>query len=488
MTTITVVNSGTGSYTIDGEGSNPTISLIRGSTYNLVINASGHPFWIQTVSGSYSSSNIYSSGVTNNGSQTDTITFVVPADAPNTLYYACQYHSSMQGMITITDSVPLTTPTITFSIPTQYYSSGATFTITPPTSNSSGAFSYASSDTDIASVSGSTVTILQIGSVTITATQEATDEYTSGTETATLTITAIVKVSPVITNFSISARNYSNGATFTITPPTSTSPGAFSYVSSNTNKATVSDSTVTILEGGTITITATQEATEYYTSGTATASLTINKISPTLTNFSIPAQDYSNGAAFTITPPSSTSTGAFSYVSSNTNIASISGSTVTILQRGSVTITATQETTDNYTSGTTTASLTIGDEIPIITKFRIPTQNYSNGTTFTITPPSSTSTGAFSYVSSNTNIASISGSTVTVLGVGTITITATQEATDDYTSGSITSNFTNYVALRSFSMRSLFTNNAQVYYKPNSLSTGGGGSGVKNHRHKQRRT
>jgi hypothetical protein len=37
-------------------------------------------------------------------------------------------------------------------------------------------------------------------------------------------------------------------------------------------------------------------------------------------------------------------------------------------------------------------------------------------------------------------------------------------------------------------MGSLFTNNAQVYYKSNSLSTGGGGSGVKNSRHKQRRT
>lgn len=38
------------------------------------------------------------------------------------------------------------------------------------------------------------------------------------------------------------------------------------------------------------------------------------------------------------------------------------------------------------------------------------------------------------------------------------------------------------------SMGSLFTNNAQVYYKPGSLSTGGGGSGVTNCRIKQRRT
>jgi hypothetical protein len=41
---------------------------------------------------------------------------------------------------------------------------------------------------------------------------------------------------------------------------------------------------------------------------------------------------------------------------------------------------------------------------------------------------------------------------------------------------------------RLFSMRSLFTDNAKVYYKPGSLSTGGGGSGVTNSRIKQRRT
>lgn len=42
-------------------------------------------------------------------------------------------------------------------------------------------------------------------------------------------------------------------------------------------------------------------------------------------------------------------------------------------------------------------------------------------------------------------------------------------------------------AQRPCSMCSLFTNNAQVYYKPNSLSTSGGGSGVRNSRHTQRR-
>jgi len=43
-------------------------------------------------------------------------------------------------------------------------------------------------------------------------------------------------------------------------------------------------------------------------------------------------------------------------------------------------------------------------------------------------------------------------------------------------------------ARRRIQMGSLFTDNALVYYKPHSLSTGGGGNGVRNSRHKQRKT
>ena len=45
-----------------------------------------------------------------------------------------------------------------------------------------------------------------------------------------------------------------------------------------------------------------------------------------------------------------------------------------------------------------------------------------------------------------------------------------------------------YSPPRVFSMGSLFTNNAQVFYKSHSLSSGSGGSGVRNSRHKQRKT
>jgi hypothetical protein len=102
--TLTVTNSGASAYTINGSN-NPTLSFIRGHRYVINVNASGHPFWIQTVSGAYSSGNIYNTGVTNNGAAVGTIIFEVPYNAPQ-LYYVCQFHSSMAGSITVSDLGP----------------------------------------------------------------------------------------------------------------------------------------------------------------------------------------------------------------------------------------------------------------------------------------------------------------------------------------------------------------------------------------------
>jgi len=98
--TFQVTNSGSGAYLIDGVSSG-TITLTRGGTYTFNVNASGHPFYIQTTGNGYNSSNVYSTGVTGAGAQVGTVTFTVPSNAPDTLYYQCQYHSAMYGQINI---------------------------------------------------------------------------------------------------------------------------------------------------------------------------------------------------------------------------------------------------------------------------------------------------------------------------------------------------------------------------------------------------
>ena len=101
----TVTDSGTGAYAINGVN-NPTITLVRGGRYVFNISASGHPFWIKTAA-TTGTGDAYTSGVTNNGvsSGIGVTTFIVPNNAPNTLYYKCEIHSSMGGIFTISDEI-----------------------------------------------------------------------------------------------------------------------------------------------------------------------------------------------------------------------------------------------------------------------------------------------------------------------------------------------------------------------------------------------
>jgi len=104
---MTVVNSGMSAWLINGQ-SNPPLTLLRGKTYEFVMQnvSAAHPLNINTTN-TTGSANQYNVGVTNNGaSGTQTLTFVVPAGAPDSLHYNCGNHLSMNGPITIlTDEV-----------------------------------------------------------------------------------------------------------------------------------------------------------------------------------------------------------------------------------------------------------------------------------------------------------------------------------------------------------------------------------------------
>ena len=104
--TYDVTNNGATAYIWNGEefnnNSNPNLTLRRGETYTFNLDAPGHPFLIKSVQGT-GTSNLYDEGVTNNGAVSGTITFTVPEDAPDTLYYNCEFHRVMTGTINITD-------------------------------------------------------------------------------------------------------------------------------------------------------------------------------------------------------------------------------------------------------------------------------------------------------------------------------------------------------------------------------------------------
>jgi hypothetical protein len=103
-----VVNNGAGAYTFSGaaKGDNPNIGpFYRGGTYTVNITATGHPFYFTTDNGTNFSAGTYfgeyTAGVTGSRTDSGTITFTVPNDAPDTLYYQCGNHGVMRGAITI---------------------------------------------------------------------------------------------------------------------------------------------------------------------------------------------------------------------------------------------------------------------------------------------------------------------------------------------------------------------------------------------------
>ena len=103
------VTSNPTSWAIDYEP-NPTLTLVRGNTYTFNLTQTiPLAFWIKTEL-SFGTTNQWSEGVFNNGASTGLITFTVPQDAPDTLYYCNDTQYNFRGQFNIVNGTPGTGP------------------------------------------------------------------------------------------------------------------------------------------------------------------------------------------------------------------------------------------------------------------------------------------------------------------------------------------------------------------------------------------
>ena len=80
----------------------PEIYLVRGQTYRFDVDSGGFPFYIKKQP-TADLNNQYNDGVVNNGVQVGIVTFKVPFNAPNKLYYQASNTAGMGGTISITN-------------------------------------------------------------------------------------------------------------------------------------------------------------------------------------------------------------------------------------------------------------------------------------------------------------------------------------------------------------------------------------------------
>ena len=202
-------------------------------------------------------------------------------------------------------------------------------------------------------------------------------------------------------------------------------PALFTY-SVVSGPATISGSTVTITGVGSVTLQASQAASGSHTTATATTSFTVRAAAPSLSFTAIPSQTY--GVASLTVAATSNSTGATTY-----SVVERSGHHFGhhrhYHRSGTVTLQASQVATTNYIAATATISFSVAGETSNFTFAAIPNQTY--GVALFAVSATSNSTGVISY-SVVSGPATISGNTVTITGVGTVILQASQVAAGGY--------------------------------------------------------
>jgi hypothetical protein len=159
---------------------------------------------------------------------------------------------------------------------------------------------------------------------------------------------------------------------------------------------------------------------------------------PVLSFAAIANQTYGNGPV--VVSATSASSGAVTYAVVS-GPATLSGSVVTLTGAGTVVLSASQAASGNYAAAMATTSFVVAPEVPVL-GFAIILNKTLGAAPFTVYAGSA-SDGAVSYAVVD-GPATVSGDLVTLTGVGLVVLSATQQATQNYTAATATTSF--YVA------------------------------------------
>jgi N-acetylneuraminic acid mutarotase len=253
-------------------------------------------------------------------------------------------------------------------------------------------------------------TVLNAGTQTLTATFTPTDatDYTTATASVTLTVN---KAPLTISWATPAAISYGTALSATQLDASSTAAGTFAY--------TPAAGTVLAVGNHTLTVTLTPTNPTDYTTATATASvtLTVNKATPTITWATPAAITYGTALGATQLNASSSVAGSFTY-------SPVAG---TVLTAGShiLSVTFAPTNTTDYTTATTSITLTVNMAAPTITWATPAAITFGTALSATQLNAKSSVPGAFVY-------SPIAG-TIPAVGTDTLAVTFTPTDTTGYT-------------------------------------------------------
>ena len=217
--------------------------------------------------------------------------------------------------------------------------------------------------------------------------------------------------------------------TFNLKAPTSTSPGAWQFSSSNLSVATIAGTVVTLTGAGTTLITAHQLPISGYQSTTLTMTLTVTATPPTVGPLAPITYTLGSIANNTlpIVAPTSTSPGPWVYTVADPTIATVSGNSLVILKGGSTTLSAKQSPVGSFGFSAVVSAPLVVSQKTVIAPLPNLTQVVGDPA-FAITPPATPSSGAWSLASTDPSVVAVNGLELMVGNAGSALITLTQAA------------------------------------------------------------
>ena len=337
------------------------------------------------------------------------------------------------AMIIISNGVFRTTPyrftgtttianqTITWNMGNKALNVGDQLTLNATASSGLGV-TYTSSNTSVVTVSGNTIKAVGEGSATITASQSGNTNYNAAASKS-YTVT-------------VSKKNQS----ITWTPPTvmtvgdthtlsASAPGGTVAFAITGDAATLVGNTLTAIQAGSVTITASQSGNNYYNAAAnVTKTITVNKATPSVNTWpTITAVTYGTTLeqALKLVGGSATVDGTFAITDAYTAATVPNAGTHTY----NLEFRPTESNKYNNVAGGT-ATLTVNKANQSIT-WDMGNQSMYVGGQLTLNATASSKLGV-TYTSSNTSVVTVSGNTLTAVGEGNATITASQAGNSNY--------------------------------------------------------
>jgi hypothetical protein len=296
-----------------------------------------------------------------------------------------------------------------------------------PTASSGLPVTLATATPTVCTLSGTTLTLAAAGVCTVNASQAGNANFAAAPAASiTFTITAAVQT---IGFAALPGRTFGDAPV--ALAATASSGLAVSFAAGPSGVCTVSGTTLTLVGGGTCTVTASQGGNSNFAAAAAVVNAFNVAAAAQTISFTAPATQ-TFGSAPPALSATSTSGLTVTFTSTTTGVCTVSGTTLTLVGAGQCTISATQSGNTNYAAATPVqGSFTVAVASQSIA-FTAPGNQVFGSGPIALTA-TSTSGLPVSFTSLTTGVCTISNTaTLNLVGAGTCTVNASQGGNANY--------------------------------------------------------